>query len=139
VAFADVVPVPFRNGYGNIALNDGLTSEAGMELVIGRLFHAVEFIVLHLGQVGVAFLDYNVAGCASTASATCMFEMEPEVHRDIQQRFRFAMSFIRQFTRFELERLTCWKECNSRHFRDYSGPSPKTVFTGFSWVGLSSG
>jgi hypothetical protein len=36
-----------------------------------------------------------MARCARTASTACVFEMEPEVHRDIQQRFRFAMSFIR--------------------------------------------
>ena len=95
MAFADVVPVPFRNSYGDIALNDGLAAKAGMELVIGRLFHAVELVVIHLGQIRVALLDYNVAGCARTASTTCVFEMEPEVHRDVQERFRFAMSFIR--------------------------------------------
>jgi hypothetical protein len=95
MAFTDVVPVPFRNSYGNIALNDRLASKAGMELVIGRLFHAVELVVIHFGQVGVALLDYNMARCARTASTARVLEMEPEVHRNIQQRFRLAMSFIR--------------------------------------------
>jgi hypothetical protein len=44
-----------------------------------------------------------------------VFQMEADVHREIEQRFWLSMPFVRQLALFEFECLTCWKEGNSGH------------------------
>jgi hypothetical protein len=51
------------------------------------------------------------AGAVSTAG---MFEMQAIVHRHIEQRFRFAMTFIRKLAFFELEGLIGGQKRNFR-------------------------
>jgi 5'-nucleotidase/UDP-sugar diphosphatase len=125
MAFAHVIPVPFRNIHRDVARDHRLASQSRMQLVIGRLFHAVELIVVHLGKIRLAFLDDDVACCTSATSAAGMFQMEAHVHRNIKQRFRLAVPFVGQFSLLKFKCLTCWKECNSGHSSDYSGPSRK--------------
>jgi hypothetical protein len=115
MAFADVIPVPFRNIHLDVALHHRLASEPRMQLVIGRLFDSIEFVILHLGQVVAALLHHHMARRAGAASAAGMFQMEPKIHRDIEQRFRPAMALIRQLPRLELERFIRWEERNCRH------------------------
>lgn len=86
-----------------------------MELVVGRLLHPVEFVVLHPGKIRSALFHDDMAGCARAASAAGVFQMEAEVHCDIEQRFGFSMAFIRQVATIELECLFCWQERNFRH------------------------
>ena len=115
MAFAHVIPVPFRNVHRDVALHYRLASQARTKLIIGCLFHAVEFIVIHLGEIRVAFLNHHMACRTRAASAAGVFQMETEIHRDIKQRFRLSMPLVGQFALIELECLTSWKEGNSRH------------------------
>lgn len=92
-----------------------------MQLVIGRLFHPVEFIVVHLGKVIPAFFDHHVAGRTRAASAAGMLQMEAEIHGDVEHRLRLPVALVRQLALLEFERLARWQECDSRHFADYSG------------------
>lgn len=115
MAFTHVIPVPFGNVHSHVALHNRLASQPGMKLIIGRLFHPVEFIVVHFGKVRIAFLYHHMARRTRAASAAGVFQMEADVHRDIEQRFRFSMPFVRQLALLELECLACWKEGNSRH------------------------
>jgi len=86
-----------------------------MKLIIRRLFHAVEFVVFHFRKIRVAFLDDYVACRTRAASATGVFQVEADVHREVEKRFRLSMPFVRQLALFEFECLTCWKEGNSGH------------------------
>jgi hypothetical protein len=117
MAFAYVVPVPFRNVYYDVTFHDCLASEPGLQLVVGGLFHAVQFVVFHLRKIGVALLHHDVTSRAGAASAAGMFEVKPVVHRDIENRFRLAMPLVGQLARFKLECLSCWKEGYFRHLR----------------------
>ncbi len=93
-----------------------------MQLITGGLFHAVEFVVIHLGEVVITLLHHHVAGGAGAATAAGMFEMQTEIHGNIKQRFRLSVSFIWQLVFFKFERLTRWKERNFRHWPNYIGP-----------------
>src|SRR5580704_6178451 len=86
-------------------------------MIIGGLLHAVELVVVHLGKIIVAFLHHHMARRAGATAAAGVFQMEADVHRDIEQRFRLPIPFIRQLALFELECLTRWKERNSRHYK----------------------
>ena len=104
-----------------------------MQLIVGRLFHAVGFVVIHLREIVPAGFYYNVAGGAGAASAARMFEMKTEIHRDIEQRTGFSVVLIGQLARFKLKGLIRWQEGNFWHLHDYSGrttenPVMTTVF-----------
>ena len=115
MAFADVVPVPLRNIHHHIALDHRLASKARMQLIIGRLLHAVQLIVFHLGKIGVSLFDHHMTGRTRTTSAARVLQMEAEIHRDIQQRFGLAMTFVGQFSGLKFECLTGWQEGHFRH------------------------
>lgn len=85
VAFADVITIPVGNKDSNVAFDDGLATEAGVELEIGGLLDAVEFVVVHFREVFGARFDDHVAGGACAASAAGMFEVEIKIHRHIKQ------------------------------------------------------
>ena len=103
--FADVVAVPRRYVNGHVALHNGLTTQTRVELEIRRLLHAVEFVVIHLGEVVHPVFHHHVARGACTTATAGMLQMEAEIHGDIEQRSGLAMILIRQLAGFELERL----------------------------------
>jgi len=105
MAFADVVPVPRRNGYRHVALHDCLTTQPRIELEVGSLFDPVKLVVVHLGKiVDTLFHDHVASGAGATASAG-VFQMKAEIHSDIEQRLRLAVTLIRQLAGFKLEGL----------------------------------
>ena len=113
MAFADVVAVPGGNLDYDIAFDHSLATKTGTELIIGRLFHAIEFIVIHLGKRVLAFFHHDMAGGAGTTASAGMFEVETEIHRNIQKRTGAAMSFVGQGRGIELKRLAGWQEGNA--------------------------
>ena len=95
MSFAYVIPVPVRNQHSNITLYDRLASQAGRELKIRGLFHSIDFIVFHFGQIRLALFHDHMASGAGAASAACMLQVKAEIHRDIEQRLRTPMSLVR--------------------------------------------
>jgi DMSO/TMAO reductase YedYZ molybdopterin-dependent catalytic subunit len=114
-ALADVVAVPAGNLDDHIALHHRLAAKPGMQRQPWRHVETVLLVVIHLGKIVVALLDDDVAGCARTASAAGVFQMDAAVLRNVEQRFRLSVPFIRQFAGFELERDVVGKERNLWH------------------------
>ena len=115
-AFADKVPVPVRDVNGDVAFHHGLASEARVELIVGSLLHAIEFVIVHLGKIRCALLYNHMTGCAGAVPTTRVFEMKAVVHRHIEQRFGLAMTFIGKLTFFELEGFIGGQKRNFRQF-----------------------
>lgn len=103
MAFADVIPVPRRNTHCHIALHNRLATQTRIELEVGSLFHAVEFIVIHLGKIIDALFHHNMARRARATPSASMFQMKTEIHSDIEQRLGLAVILIRQPAGFEFE------------------------------------
>ena len=103
MAFADVVAVPFGDGNDDVAFDDGLAAEAGVELVVGGLLDAVEFVVFHLGKVVAAFLYNDMTGGAGAAAAAGVLEVEAIVHGDVEQGAGLAVAFVFKLFRLEFE------------------------------------
>jgi len=93
-AFADEIPIPVRDVNRDVAFHHGLAPEARVELIVGRLLYAIQFVVIHFGETRRALLYHDMAGCAGAVSTTRMLEMQAIVHRHIEQRFRLAMALI---------------------------------------------
>ena len=100
--FADVIPIPRRNVHHHIALHYRLTSQAGIQLVIGSLFHAVELVVIHLGKIIDALFHDDMAGGAGATASASVFEMKAEIHSDVEQRLGLAVILVRQLAGFKL-------------------------------------
>ena len=105
MAFADVIPVPRGNAYRHVALNNRLTAQTRIQLEIGSLFDAVELIVIHLGKIADALFHNHMARGAGAAASARVFQMEAEIHSDVEQRFGLAMILVRQLAGFKLERF----------------------------------
>ena len=101
--FTDVIPVPRRNTNRHIALHNRLTPKPRIKLEVGSLFHAVKLVVFHLGKIVHSLFHDHMASSAGATPSTSMFQMETEIHGNIQQRFWLAMILIRQLTGFKLE------------------------------------
>ena len=94
-AFTDEILIPTRDFYYDVALNNGLTAQAGMEGQSGSHVEPIGFVFIHFRKIVVAFFDDDVASCTGTAAAAGMIKMNAEVHADIEDRFGFAMLSIR--------------------------------------------
>jgi hypothetical protein len=114
-AFADIVAIPFRNLNQDVAFHYGLAAQTRTNLEISGLLDAIEFVVFHLGQVLFALFDYHVASRAGAVTAAGMLQMETEVHRDIEQRFRKPVPFVGQLPMLEFKRLSRGEESYFRH------------------------
>jgi hypothetical protein len=88
---------------------------------IGGHVHAIELIVVGLSQIGVHLIfDDNMAGGTGAISATGVFQMNAEIQRDVEQRFRLSMAFIRQLAGLEFNRFADREEGNLRHCLNYT-------------------
>src|SRR4051812_12894478 len=56
-----------------------------------------------------------MTGGACAAAAAGVFQMEPEIHCDIEQGFGKPMAFVRQFAGFEFKGLVSGKEGHLGH------------------------
>jgi hypothetical protein len=56
-----------------------------------------------------------VARGACATAATGMFQMDAEVHGDVEERLGFAVIIVRQFAQFKLYSLVFGQECHSWH------------------------
>jgi hypothetical protein len=63
----------------------------------------------------LTLLDQDVARGACATAATGMFQMDAEVHGDVEERLGFAVIVIRQFAQFELYCFVLGQECHFRH------------------------
>src|SRR5882724_1808801 len=72
VCFRNVVPIPCRDLYHNFArfVDHSLTSQARVQLQVGRHIELVGLVVFHLGDQVRAFLNPDVTRRAGTISAT---------------------------------------------------------------------
>jgi hypothetical protein len=86
-AFADVVAIPCRNFGYYVAFDYRLTAQSRIHLEVRGLFHAVEFVIFHFGEVLLALFDYYVAGGAGAVSSACMLEVKAEIHGYIEKGF----------------------------------------------------
>ncbi len=116
MAFADVVAVPVGDVNGDIAFHHSLAAEAGVQLEVGGLFHAVDFVIFHFGQVVGTLFGDDVAGGAGAASTTGMFQVKAEIHGDIEQRTGQAVAFIRQLAFLVFECLVGGEKSYLGHF-----------------------
>jgi hypothetical protein len=120
MSFADVVPVPVRNHYRHITLHHCLTTQPGIQLKIGCLFHPIDLIIFNLRKIVHALFDDHVTGGARAASSTRVFQMEAIVHRDIEQRFGEPVALVGQFARFKFKRLVSGQKSHLGHIFDCS-------------------
>ena len=90
-----------------------------MQRQVGRGIQLVEFVIVGFRQVGVTRSDDHMAGSASATAATGMFQMDAEVHGDVQQRLGFPVILKRQLPVFKFDRLVAFcseiRKCNLRH------------------------
>ena len=78
--------------------------------------HAVQFVIISFGEVGVeAFLHHHVTGGAGAVAAAGVLQVDAEVQRDVEQRFRLTMALIGQIAGLEFDRLADRKERNLGH------------------------
>src|SRR5208282_1858546 len=91
--FGNVITVPRRNFDHNLAglLDDGLASQARIQLQVGSHVETVGLIIFHLAEALLALLHYDVAGGAGAVSAASMLQVQAEVHGHIQDRLRLAV------------------------------------------------
>src|SRR5665213_2349212 len=116
VALADVIAVPIGNMDRYIAFHYRLATQSGVQLEVGRLFHAIHLVVVHFGEVVHSLLHNYVARSAGAASPAGVFQMESVVHRDIEQRFRTPVILIGQLAGLELENFSRGEKSNLGHF-----------------------
>ena len=92
-------------GWGDrhVALHYRLTPQPRIELEVGSLLDAIELIVFHRRKIFNARFHNDVTRGAGTASPAGVLQMKPEIHRDVQQRFRLAVIFIRQLAGFKFK------------------------------------
>lgn len=90
-----------------------------MQRQTGGRFDAIGFVVLHLGEVLVAVLHYNVARGTGAASAAGMLQMNSVVERNIEQGSLQTVIRIRGRGRIVIDRDVFGQERNLGH-RPYS-------------------
>jgi hypothetical protein len=128
VPLTDVIPVPFRYHHRYVALHHSLASQPGIQLKIGSLLHAVDLIVINLRKIVHALFHNHMAGGAGAASAAGMFQVEPVVHRDIEQRTGEPVAFIGQFALFEFKRLVGGQKSYLGHSLIVATPTRGTAY-----------
>jgi len=70
--------------HGDISLDDRLTAKAGTKRETGGHIETVQFIVFGFGEIRLAVLHQNVACGASAAAAASVFQMDAEIHCDVE-------------------------------------------------------
>ena len=81
----------------------------------GRHVYAILFVVVHFRKAVFALLDDHVASGASAVASTGVFELNAEIQRHIQNRFRLAVLGVWKLAVFELDRLVEVEERDLRH------------------------
>jgi len=86
---------------------------------VGGQFQPVSLVVVHLGEVGFALPDDDVASRTGAVAAASMFQIDAEVQRHIQQRSRLPVIVIGQPAGFEFDRYVGGEKRDLRHLSDY--------------------
>src|SRR5207237_5961015 len=101
----------------DIAADDGLAAEPRVRPEIPRGVEPIELLILRLAEVLLAFLDVEVTRRAGAAAAAGVLERNPEIHRDVEERFGQSMVLVRELPPLELDarRLAVLAESDLRH------------------------
>lgn len=83
-----------------------------------RHIETIQFVIIGGRKIVVPGFHDHVASRARTASAASVFDMNAEIHRDIENRFGFSMFVIRKLAVFEFHGLIQIDESNFGH-EDY--------------------
>ena len=85
-AFTYVIPVPIGNFHCYIARDHRLAAEPRVQRHAGGLVHAIHLVVLGLAQIRVPLFDDDVACRTGAAAAAGMFEVNPMIEADVEER-----------------------------------------------------
>jgi hypothetical protein len=115
VAFGNVVPVPRRDLNHDLSrlLDYRLAAEARVQRKSSSHIEAIGFIVVHLREQLLSFMDNYVTGRTGAVAATGVIEKKVLIDGDIKNRLRLPVLLVGELAMLELKRLVGGQESES--------------------------